>query len=272
MSREIKENFILILETIATTFFVNLATLLAERKINEYTLTKQIGLGKSIFSTMRAQQTLPSAETLIKLAEYFNVSVDFMLGIGQNNVEHELNNFLYIMRWHKEDGKRMGVGNKPIKWIERKSLPSQQEIAKIADCLRLPQGYFGSQLCTYNVTAMRSITNLAAKKSVDIEKKFGISNYRVCHHQQELTHETLTEIAKNLNTTVNFILGRMESIPKPALSTQSPPDLQHINDLWPKLNDTDKTAINTYIDFIENKQQPENQTTKGQKPKNGQVG
>ena len=57
--------------------FVNL---LQERNISSYKLTKDTGINNGLISTWRKGVITPSAENLVKLADYFNVSVDYLLG------------------------------------------------------------------------------------------------------------------------------------------------------------------------------------------------
>ena len=46
----------------------------------EYVVKKEIGLPNGAFSDWKAGRANPSAEALRKIADYFNVSVDYLLG------------------------------------------------------------------------------------------------------------------------------------------------------------------------------------------------
>ncbi|MCL2461372.1 MAG: helix-turn-helix domain-containing protein [Defluviitaleaceae bacterium] len=55
--------------------------LLAERKISTYKLTKDTGIQNGLISKWINNVQTPAAENLAKLANYFNVSVDYLLGL-----------------------------------------------------------------------------------------------------------------------------------------------------------------------------------------------
>ena len=54
--------------------------LIDERKINVNRFRTDLGLGVSTFATWEKRGTIPNGETLEKIADYFNVSVDYLLG------------------------------------------------------------------------------------------------------------------------------------------------------------------------------------------------
>ena len=54
--------------------------LLQERNVSSYKITKDIGINNGLISTWRNGKNTPSAENLVKLADYFDVSVDYLLG------------------------------------------------------------------------------------------------------------------------------------------------------------------------------------------------
>ena len=54
--------------------------LLQERNITAYKLAKDLGLSNGMLSGWKKQEYMPSADMLMKLSDYFNVSVDYLLG------------------------------------------------------------------------------------------------------------------------------------------------------------------------------------------------
>ena len=52
-----------------------------------YKLSKDTGISQGMISNWRSGNRMPSAENLIALADYFGVSVDYLL--GRNTEEHE---------------------------------------------------------------------------------------------------------------------------------------------------------------------------------------
>lgn len=54
--------------------------LIDERKITVNRMRTDLGLGVGTFATWEKRGTIPNGETLDKIADYFNVSVDYLLG------------------------------------------------------------------------------------------------------------------------------------------------------------------------------------------------
>lgn len=65
-------------------FSERLALLLGSKGITAYRLHKEIGVTSSILSDWLAGKRLPNGENLIKLADYFDVSIDYLLGRTDN--------------------------------------------------------------------------------------------------------------------------------------------------------------------------------------------
>ena len=61
-------------------FLNNLLSLLNERGISKNKLLTDLKLSKNSFVDWEKRGTVPSGDTLIKIAEYFDVSVDYLLG------------------------------------------------------------------------------------------------------------------------------------------------------------------------------------------------
>ena len=58
--------------------------LLENNNISSYKLTKDTGLDNGLISKWKNGSSTPSAENLTKLADYFGVSVDYLLGRTDN--------------------------------------------------------------------------------------------------------------------------------------------------------------------------------------------
>ncbi|MCL2343917.1 MAG: helix-turn-helix domain-containing protein [Firmicutes bacterium] len=58
-------------------FFVKI---LQERNVSSYRLTKDTGIDNGLISKWKAGDVNPSYEMLLKLADYFDVSVDYLMG------------------------------------------------------------------------------------------------------------------------------------------------------------------------------------------------
>ena len=62
-------------------FSFRLRELRAEHGLSGEELGKKIGIGKSAISKLENGETTPRASTLIALSNYFNVSIDYLLGM-----------------------------------------------------------------------------------------------------------------------------------------------------------------------------------------------
>ena len=67
-------------------FSQNLKKLKENNGVSNYKLAKSIGCSQSTIANWVEGKTLPDSETLLKIASYFNVSTDYLLG-DQNNIK-----------------------------------------------------------------------------------------------------------------------------------------------------------------------------------------
>ncbi|MCL2053844.1 MAG: helix-turn-helix domain-containing protein [Oscillospiraceae bacterium] len=58
--------------------------LLNEKDITPYRMSKDTGIPDRMIGYWKKGERIPSAESLIKIADYFNVSVDYLLGRNQD--------------------------------------------------------------------------------------------------------------------------------------------------------------------------------------------
>ena len=61
-------------------FYEIFSDLIQKRQIKDYQVAKDLNLSSSRISDWRNGHRLPSVENLIKLADYFGVSTDYLLG------------------------------------------------------------------------------------------------------------------------------------------------------------------------------------------------
>ena len=62
------------------TFTDRLEELRTAEKLTHYELSKKINFSRNYFSNWKKRNFLPSLENLISIAEYFKVSIDYLLG------------------------------------------------------------------------------------------------------------------------------------------------------------------------------------------------
>jgi len=66
-----------------TIFLQNVLRLISEKNITKNKMLVDLGMSRSTFVDWKKKGHLPNGDTLKKIAEYFNVSVDFLLGNEQ---------------------------------------------------------------------------------------------------------------------------------------------------------------------------------------------
>ncbi|MCL2696594.1 MAG: helix-turn-helix domain-containing protein [Oscillospiraceae bacterium] len=69
-----------------TNIFVHL---MQSRNVSSYKFTKDTGIDNGLISKWKNGIQLPSAVSLIKIADYFEVSVDYLLGRTDNPDSHK---------------------------------------------------------------------------------------------------------------------------------------------------------------------------------------
>lgn len=65
-------------------FMTRFVQLLQERGVSSYKITKDTGIPNGLISDWKLGKKTPAADNLIKLANYFDVSVDYLLGRTDN--------------------------------------------------------------------------------------------------------------------------------------------------------------------------------------------
>lgn len=70
---------------------IRLNALLAERRITRARLLRAIGLNGTNITNWEKRDSIPSGETLINIARYLNVSVDYLLGLSDSRETNDDN-------------------------------------------------------------------------------------------------------------------------------------------------------------------------------------
>ena len=65
-------------------FLTNLYSLISKRGITKNKFCTELGLSKNTFINWEKRGNVPDGEVLAKIAEYFSVSVDYLLGKSNN--------------------------------------------------------------------------------------------------------------------------------------------------------------------------------------------
>ena len=64
--------------------------LIRDKGITQYRLSKDIGVSDGHISDWKIGRSSPTSERLVKLAKYFDVSTDYLLGLTDNPICSEL--------------------------------------------------------------------------------------------------------------------------------------------------------------------------------------
>lgn len=61
--------------------FLKLEALAKARNVTFYSLADKLGLSRSVFSDWKSGKSMPKTDKLLKIAEFFGVSVDYFLTV-----------------------------------------------------------------------------------------------------------------------------------------------------------------------------------------------
>lgn len=117
-----------------------LKKLRTEKGLSQKELTDQLAINRSTYARYETSSTQPDFDTLEKLADYFNVSIDYLLGRNNNsfsyleksqetNVSNELNDRLTLFQNEIKSSKNLTFNGEPMTEDARESLLDAMEFA-----------------------------------------------------------------------------------------------------------------------------------------------
>ena len=101
-----------------------LSEIMDSRGITAYKMWKDTGISQSYIGKLRSGEKSPSSEYLDKIANYFNISVDRLLGRESESTEIDFDDFTYAMY---NEGKELTEENKKKLLEMAKFFKEQQE-------------------------------------------------------------------------------------------------------------------------------------------------
>lgn len=124
----------------------NLKDLMAEAEIKVSALAQITGIDSSTILTLLRGDGLPYVDTLVKLADYFKCSTDYLLGLTDQLSEEEfkqrppfseqltfLLNHYKISKYKLE--KQTGLSEKTVnRWHNGKTEPSVDSLIRLSEC------------------------------------------------------------------------------------------------------------------------------------------
>ncbi len=138
-----------------TSYYISVAikSFLDERGMRSYKLAEASGCNKTAVNNWLYQRQLPSSKALIKLADYMNVSLDYMLGLNDDKsiirsgtTEKFGRRICAILDTIDATSYRLakecGIGTSAVsKWKDLKRLPSLETLIKLSSALGVKVDY-----------------------------------------------------------------------------------------------------------------------------------
>ncbi len=132
------------------TFQENLQDLLDEKEMNIKRLAKQVGIQDSLLYKYASNKSIPTVDNLIKLANYFDCSLNYLIGIDDEPKSYKFketyNKDLFFKRYNQllqENhltnhalSKKLDFSPSDLKHWKEGTIPYLETIIKLAD-------YFG---------------------------------------------------------------------------------------------------------------------------------
>ena len=126
-------------------FKENFTRLCNQKRESPTTVCKKLGLSNAAYSCW-TDESIPRKSTLIKIADYFGVSVDFLLGKKETPAEIFWNKYIELCANKSVSpnavAKKIGMSSEVVIWWKRGRMPQNATLKKIADYFGVPVNYF----------------------------------------------------------------------------------------------------------------------------------
>ena len=126
-------------------FMSNLRKIRTESKVSQIQLAEDIGFSNGIISLWETGLRLPSADAIIILSRYFQVSTDYLLKVTDNNSTlHRIQDFDVDMT----------IFNNRLKELRKNKKLSQEQLAKRAGLTKTSINHWENGKCLPNANAI----------------------------------------------------------------------------------------------------------------------
>lgn len=134
-------------------FAERLKELVEDSELTESEIGEALGLGNSAISHYITERYLPNLQTTIKLADYFNCSIDYLFGLSDDNDNKNFKACPPFCERFDVICKEKGLTRYKLKdlanvsettmryWVQGKTLPSISSIILVADKLNCSIDY-----------------------------------------------------------------------------------------------------------------------------------
>ena len=135
------------IEKFAEKFSERLEELIREKGMDNKTFAREVGVPESCISYFINSLRMPTITTLVKIADYFNCSADYVLGITENtNSSFKVcppfsERLQYLIEFYKYPSpksfrKDLNLSKSRFnEWLKGTRVPSLDNIIKISECL-----------------------------------------------------------------------------------------------------------------------------------------
>ncbi len=135
--------------------------LISEEDSERVELPSKIGISSTTFSRVVNYGIIPKTKTLIKIADYFKTSIDFLIGITQNNDFIASN----------------GKANFYIRLEELRNKAGYKNYSQLANATHIPRQYFNDWPKRLTYPTMEIIEYLANFFHVSIDYLLGRTDF-----------------------------------------------------------------------------------------------
>ncbi|MDE6474722.1 MAG: helix-turn-helix domain-containing protein [Clostridia bacterium] len=130
-------------------FASNIKKLRKEFNVSQPQLAKEIGYGKSVISSWEIGNQIPSAKAIIILSRYFQVSVDYILKVTDDNTMLHRADDLFV---------DLTIFNKRLKELRTSKNLSQDQLAKKTNLTQTSINHWENGKCQPNANAIVALS------------------------------------------------------------------------------------------------------------------
>lgn len=213
----------------------------------------ETNIGYKRYNSYETGAREPDAETLILLANYFNVTVDVLMGREENNTFGAKLKSIRTARnlSQRELSETLHVSQQTVgSWEVNRSSPSPEMLKKIALALNTSVlDLLGDVQFSNTLRELRKARNISMKQLGEI---IGLSESAISLYEtgkREPDYATLTKLADYFNVTVDYLMGRSEEKNNP-LTPEESERVNKFDELFSSLSEEQQKNAIDYMKFL----------------------
>lgn len=177
-------------------FGKRISDLRKERGLTQLDLAQKIGVTRSAISLYEIEKREPDTETLLKMADFFGVSTDYLLGYSKNRIKEE------DLEWRYPHVKNR-IGSIISKYREEFNLSSKEFAKKMGISVELEQNIEAG----INIPSLKLLSKMATEMNMDVDYLIGAKTSNECRVSSD--NSTLLKYSFDID---NFFFARFEEI------------------------------------------------------------